>query len=107
MKKPRGRIPEAARMLTQRAQIPAPIAFLPVPVLPKRVAAAYLGISVRTLEDYVADGIVQAVQYTKGGDLFFRVVTLDRFIEASERGNPASQAHSPPHAAEEDDAVAH
>lgn len=93
-------------MLTQRAQIPAPIAFLPVPVLPKRVAAAYLGVAVKTLEDYVRDGVVPAVQYVKGGDLFFRVVTLDRFIEESERGNPAQLIHSPPRAAGEDDAVA-
>jgi hypothetical protein len=82
----RGRVPEGVHMLTQRAQVPAPIAYLPVPVVPKKIAAQYLGIALKTLEDWLAEGTgPKAVRYQEGGNVYFRLVTLDQFIVDHER----------------------
>lgn len=106
MKKPRGRIPEAARLMVPQRSIPAPMAMIPIPLVPKRVAAQYLGIAESTLNHWIADGTAPpAVQYIKNGPVYFRIAVLDAFIEAHEQ--PQSQVtHRPPALAGEDDSVA-
>lgn len=81
MKRARGPVPEGVRMLAPRGQVPAPFAFLPVPVVPKRIAAAYLGIGLSTLDHWLADGSAPpCVRYVEGGPVYFRIAALDQFI---------------------------
>ena len=78
---------------------------LEVPVLPQRLAAAYLGIAEGTLENWRIAGRGPAyVQYAstpdtdgaRGGAVLYRVAVLDAFIEAHERSATGKLTEKPP-----------
>ncbi len=66
-------------------------------VVPARIAAAYLGVAEKTLANWRVMGIGPAyVQYVPGGDVHFRIRTLDEFIDAHERASTTDPTGPPP-----------
>lgn len=69
-----------------------------IPIVPQRIAAAYLCVSEGTLENWRISGRGPAfVQYgERGGPVFYRLVALDEFIAAHERAATTTAGEKPP-----------